>query len=390
MKIAISGCGITGAATAFFLSKAGFQVTIFEQADKCGPIGAGIMLQPSGQGVLQRMGLLDSIADCSEKLFGMTAMRSSGKRLVHLRFDRLREELFAYGVHRGRLFETLFAACQQQGTQVVNSARVVGCEIVGDSQPKVRIKTEHPEVGKDFGEFDFLIAADGSRSVLRERSSIKTKVIDYEYAAFWLTGISEYQPGELFQLVDGTKYLIGLLPIGGGESSYFWGLPAEQNETLRESSFEAWREKAVGLCPQSESILAKESSFDRFTFARYRHVIMRTFSKNRVLYLGDAAHATSPHLGQGVNLGLEDAECFAECLIECRDFEKACQNFERRRKRKIRFYQQLTRMLSPFFQANGSWRGVARDIALPWLPSIPFIGKEMLRTLSGSKKGWFG
>lgn len=390
MKVAISGCGITGAAVAFFLSKAGNEVTIFEQAAKSGPVGAGIMLQPSGQAVLERMGLLESIAECSEKLFGMTAMRCSGKRLVHLRYDWLAEDLFAYGVHRGRLFELLLDACQQVGARVVNSARVVGMSNVGDAGEKIRITTEDPEVGEVAGEFDFLICADGSRSLLRENSSIKTKVIDYDFAALWMTGRSSFQPGELLQMVDGTKHLIGLLPIGKGESSYFWGLPANQLETLRNSDFNTWRDEAIRLCPQSESILANEDGFNRFTFARYRHVIMRSYASEKVLFLGDAAHATSPHLGQGVNLGLEDAECFATCLAESGEFDDACRQFERLRKRKIRYYQQLTRMLSPFFQAHGKLKGVARDLALPWFPSMPFVGKQMLRTLSGNKKGWLG
>ena len=390
MKIAISGCGITGAAAAYFLAQAGHEVTVFEQAESCGPVGAGIMLQPSGQLVLERMGLLDSVAKSSEKLLGMTAMRSCGKRLVKLQYDWLSPNHFAYGVHRGRLFERLFEACQQAGAKVVNAARVVGCTHADGNKDRVRIETESVQIGSSFNEFDFLICADGSRSLLREKSPIKSKVIDYDFAALWITGPSDFQPGELFQLVEGTKYLVGLLPIGQGESSYFWGLPNEEYDSLRATPFDEWREKAIRLCPQSESILNRESSFDRFTFAGYRHVIMKSYVNDRVLFLGDAAHATSPHLGQGVNLGLEDAECFADCLSETGEFHDACRQFHRRRARKIRFYQQLTRILSPFFQSHGRWKGVARNLALPWLPRLPYVRKQMIRTLCGTKNGWLG
>lgn len=390
MKIAISGCGITGAAAAFFLARAGHDVTVFEQAEFCGPVGAGIMLQPSGQRVLERMGLLDAVAERSEKLLGMTAMRSCGKRLVKLQYDWLTPDHFAYGVHRGRLFEQLFDACQQAGARVVNSARVVGYSFPDGIKNRIRIETEDIEIGLPCDEFDFLICADGSRSFLRGKSALKSKVIDYDFAALWITGKSDFQPGELFQLVEGTKYLIGLLPIGQGESSYFWGLPNGQFDALKNSSFDQWREKAIQLCPQSESILNREESFDRFTFAGYRHVIMKSYMHDRVLFLGDAAHATSPHLGQGVNLGLEDAECFADCLSEAGEFHEACKQFHRRRLRKIRFYQQLTRILSPFFQSHGKWKGVARNLALPWLPRLPYVRKQMIRTLCGTKNGWLG
>ncbi len=80
MEIAISGCGVTGTATAFFLAKAGHDVTIFEQAAECKPIGAGIMLQPSGQIVVEKNG------DCSNRwqnvrngLGGMVAQLTTGQ-----------------------------------------------------------------------------------------------------------------------------------------------------------------------------------------------------------------------------------------------------------------------------------------------------------------------
>ncbi len=390
MKIAISGCGITGAAAAFFLSKAGHDVTIFEQARKCGPVGAGIMLQPSGQFVMERMGLLDEIASTSQRLDGMTAMRSCGKRLVQLRYNVLGNDLCAYGVHRGRLFQLLFEACQEVGTKVVNGARVIDYQRLDstNNDSRIRLVTKKDEIGVSHGEFDFLICADGSRSHLREMSPLKSKVLEYDFAALWMTGKSDFQPNELYQLVKGTTNLVGLLPIGMGECSYFWGLPANQYKALRNSDFESWREQAVKLCPESESILNAEDGFERFTFSGYRHVTMKSYVGNRIVFMGDAAHATSPHLGQGVNLGLEDAECFSNCLNEVGDFERASKKYNRLRKRKLRYYQQLTRMLTPFFQSHGRVKGNARNLALPWLPVIPYVRTQMLKTLCGTKKGW--
>ena len=124
------------------------------------------------------------------------------------------------------------------------------------------------------------------------------------------------------------------------------------------------------------------------TFGTYRSVAMRRFFGDKIVFLGDAAHATSPHLGQGANLGLEDAFCFAEFLRTTESYTAACLLFDKSRRRKIRFYRQLTALLSPYFQSNSRIKGSLRNLVLPWLPNLPFVGREMLRTLSGQKGGW--
>ena len=389
MKIAISGCGITGTAVAWFLSQDGHDVTILEQSPVCGLVGAGILLQPSGQKIIEEMNLLEPLLRRSRRLGGMMAMLDSGRTLTRLQYSKLDPELFGMGVHRGRLFELLLNACQSIGVNIVNSARVVGYSTDGISGA-LRIKTADPGVAETAGEFDFLIAADGSRSRLREFSGIKTKVVEYEYAALWTTGKSDFQPDHLYQLVKGTHHLVGLLPIGEGECSYFWGLLSNSFKALQQTGFDKWKSDAIQLCPQSESILGPRRNFDQFTMAGYRHVVMKTFFADRIIFLGDAAHATSPHLGQGVNLGLEDAACFSRSLAETGDFLTACQRFSEQRRRKLRYFQQLTRILTPFFQSRGYIKGVGRDWFLPWLPYVPFVRTQMLRTLCGTKQGWLG
>jgi 2-polyprenyl-6-methoxyphenol hydroxylase-like FAD-dependent oxidoreductase len=106
--------------------------------------------------------------------------------------------------------------------------------------------------------------------------------------------------------------------------------------------------------------------------------------------IGDAAHATSPHLGQGANLALEDAECLAQCLAHTSDINLAFAKFHRIRSRKTRFYRQLTAVLSPFFQSDSTWRSPLRNLVLPMMPSFPVVGRQMLHTLSGQKRGWLG
>jgi len=83
MKIAIAGCGIAGSAAASLLAQQGHEVTLFEQAVQCGPVGAGILIQPVGQWVLQQLGVYDALVAQSARLNAVEAIRDSGKRLIH-------------------------------------------------------------------------------------------------------------------------------------------------------------------------------------------------------------------------------------------------------------------------------------------------------------------
>lgn len=124
MRIAIAGAGITGTTVGFLLAEQGHEVTIFEQAKVCQPVGAGIMLQNSGQQVLDRLGLLADLATASEELTGMTAMHVSGRNLVQLDFSKLGDEYFALGVHRGNLFEVLLNRCISSGVTIRNDQQI--------------------------------------------------------------------------------------------------------------------------------------------------------------------------------------------------------------------------------------------------------------------------
>lgn len=393
MRIAISGCGIAGSAVATLLARQGHDVTLFEQAEVCRPVGAGIMLQPSGQAVLRELGIAREVEVRSAPLLGLDARLANGRRLIELRYDSLRqaklgdglvEAPHAWGVHRGALFEKLFQCCLESGVKICNPAKLVDYERRKDG---VVVKDD---AGRDYDRFDFVIAADGSRSRLREASNLRCKQNVYRFAALWTTGVCEEVQDSLHQVIDGTRRLVGLLPIGDGRCSFFWGIRADGFEALRSTSLKHWRAEVTQLCPQAGAIVDSVTSWDALTFGTYRHIRMKRWFDESILWLGDAAHAMSPHLGQGANLALEDAFVFAKSLEFTGEFRAACDQFRRRRLPKIRYYQQLTRMLSPFFQSDVPLLAFGRNVALPWFPRVAPIRRRMLTTLCGLDSGWLG
>lgn len=383
LPIAVVGAGITGTAVAALLSDRGYAVTLFEQASPCGPVGAGILLQPPGQAVLARMGLLDAIAARSARVGVLNAATAAGRTLTWLPYAELGEGVHGFGVRRGVLFEALLARCRSAGVTVREGARVVGRR---HDAAGVFVELDS---GESAGPFGGVVACDGAGSRLREASGLPFRSRTYAHAAVWFVGPNGAVTDRLYQVVDGPDRLVGLLPTGEGSCGFFWGERADRFGAMRAGGLERWRERVVGLCPQAAETVAAVGSFDEMTFATYRHVTLRRWHDGATLFLGDAAHATSPHLGQGASLGLVDAWAFAEAVKESDSFAGACRLYDRRRRETVAYYSLLTSLLTPFFQSDNPILSFGRDLALPVLPRLPWVRGQMLKTMAGLKRGWF-
>lgn len=379
------GCGIAGTAAALFLARAGHRVTLLERAPSLGPLGAGLLLQPSGQLVLSDLGLLDRVLASSEPIACLRAVHPSGRTLIRLPYDFDPEDeapLGGYGVARGLLFGTLLEACREAGATVEAGISIDRRERMPEG---VFLGTAN---GERFGPFDFVLGADGARSTLRGLLGEGPRAHPYDFAAIWAVGPCSSVRGELYQVVRGTTILVGLLPMGGGRVSFFWGCRRSEVESLRGRGFDAFRAEVLSLCPLAEEVFAEFRSFEQTALGVYFHMALRRWHDGDLLLLGDAAHAMSPHLGQGANLALLDAAAFSRLLAESGDFLTAARRLEAERRPQVRYYSQLSYLLTPFFQSGHRILGWGRDIALPLMTSIPRIRRRMSKTLAGLANGW--
>src|SRR5688572_6558088 len=136
LDIAIVGCGIAGTACALMLAARGHRVSLFEQSPHVGPIGAGVLLQPSGQRVLAEMGLLDELRPRVERIDEVHAVTHRGRDLVRLRYADLAAGLHGVGLHRGDLFSLLHGRLEAAGVRLLLGTRVVGIRSI-DREPRL-------------------------------------------------------------------------------------------------------------------------------------------------------------------------------------------------------------------------------------------------------------
>jgi 2-polyprenyl-6-methoxyphenol hydroxylase-like FAD-dependent oxidoreductase len=383
-RVGVVGFGVAGATTSYLLARDGHAVTLIERASDVGPIGAGVLLQCSGQEVLRRLGQLDHVLAHAAPIDELYARHADGGRtLVRNEYAAYAPDCRAYGVHRGVLFTALRNLVDTQPVDVR-----LGCEVAAREITPGGEVVLVDSAGTRHGPFDCVVCGDGARSHLRAVFGFKASVLKYDHGTLWVTVPGGGVPGKLLQVVRGTRHLFGLLPLGDGLVSVYWGLPNRDFEAARARDLGALKREILAFAPEAAEPLDCVQDFDQFIHTAYQHVHMRRCHDGRVLFIGDAAHAMSPHLGQGINLALVDAWRLAECLRSADTPGAAFATFCARQRAYIRYYATVTWFLSPFFQSDWRVLGWGRDLVLPVLPWVPVVRRQMLLTVTGLKGGF--
>jgi len=389
LDIAVVGYGTAGQAAAILLSRDGHRVEVFEQAEKPGPVGAGFLLQPVGLHVLWEMGLLDqALAHGAriERLYGETANR---RAVMDMRYAGLDSRLFGLGMQRGALFSLLAEAWP--GVDAVHrSHRIVGADAEG--------RRIHDASGREFGPYDLVIAADGAASRLRAIVGRAKLDRPYPWGALWcLLPQGDWDHGsELRQRYIAARKMIGMLPVGTRPGdptprlSFFWSLRTSEFDQWQQTGVAPWLDEVGALWPEARAQMDSIDDCSRMRRASYRDAVLGRWSRGRLVLVGDAAHAMSPQLGQGVNMALMDVLALRDALRAESPVESAIARYERERRAHVRVYQFWSRWLTPLFQSDRDTVARVRDLAFLPLGRLPGGRGQMLRVLSGLQRGWIG
>lgn len=392
MRIGIVGCGMAGPAAACLLARSGHDVVLMERAAELKPVGAGLLIQPTGMWVLQQLGVLTHALKLGHRIDKLDGRTVSGRSVLQLRYADLDPALFGLGMHRGALFSILLEAARSCERVALHT----GCECVRVEQSVAgaRVRDRH---GREHGPFDLLIIADGARSALRQQIDVGRARLPrpYDYGALWFVGESRDGTFDhtLSQVYRGTKHMIGFLPSGRASPdgpqtvSMFWSVRCLDIERLREAGIDAWRRDALSLAPHAAELISQVRSMDDLLFASYSDFVARPTFSGRVVLIGDAAHAMSPQLGQGANLGLMDAAALAEALASDVTVEGALSRYDAARRHHVRFYARASRWLTPWFQSSMNWLAWPRDVLGLPVSRVGFVRRQMALSLVGVKDG---
>jgi len=172
--------------------------------------------------------------------------------------------------------------------------------------------------------------------------------------------------------------------------SFFWSLPVADFDRWQRDGLQTWLDEIAKLWPQAHRRL--EGVVDGACLARasYRDTTVHRWHRDRFVLMGDAAHAMSPQLGQGVNMALMDALALRDALRAHASIDVALAQYQRQRQAHVSVYQFWSRWLTPLFQSELDFVAKMRDVGFLPLGRLPGGRGHMLRVLSGTQHGFFG
>lgn len=384
LHIGIAGCGIGGLSVATMLARDGHRVTVFERFAEPGPVGSGLMLQPTGIAILQTLGLAEQAIALGARIDRLHGI--AGKRTVlDVSYSALNDQAFGVGIHRSALFDLLFSAARDSGVAVVAGREVQSCTL-----ERGKRRFGFADGGSD-GPFDLAIDACGSRSPL-----VAGQARPLAYGALWTEvddrgGAAEART--LSQRYRRASRMAGLLPIGvrTGETrakvALFWSVRDDQIDQLYAHGIEAWRTSWSDLWPEAADYARTVDDLSQLTFARYAHRTLRCPVEPAFFHLGDAWHSTSPQLGQGANTALLDAYALAHSLRRTGDIASALDQAWRSRRLHVLLYQWMSLLLTGVYQSDSRIVPLLRDWLMGPLSHLYPIDRLQAAMVAGTIGG---
>jgi len=330
MEIAIIGAGMGGLTTGIALKKFGHRVTIYEQAEQILPVGAAISLWSNGVKCLNYLGLTEQVAKLGGQMNDLAYIDGlNGEVMTQFSLAPLIEEVGQrpYPVSRAELQNMLMDAFGRQDIQL------------GKKMVSIEDKGQHVEIGFQDGSTAsaaLLIGADGTHSMTRQY--VLGKQVERRYAGYvnWngLVEISEdLAPAQQWTTFVGEGKRASLMPVAEHRFYFFFDVPLSAGLENQRSEYKPLlKQYFSGWCPQVQRLI--DSIDEQKTNRVEIHDIepFTQFYKGRVVILGDAAHSTTPDIGQGGCQAMEDAVYLARALqINTLGLEDALKRYQNKR-----------------------------------------------------------
>jgi 2-polyprenyl-6-methoxyphenol hydroxylase-like FAD-dependent oxidoreductase len=326
MKTAIIGGGIAGLTAAIALKRIGLETEVFEAAPEIKPLGAGLGLAANAIKAFQKIGIAAGVIAAGHGLSAFTICDEKGRTITRADSRAISQKygLDNFAIHRGRLHEVLLRhldpATLHTGKRVVDYTETAGGITLQFKDGSTCTAGQ-------------VIVADGIHSPLR-RKLLPRSAPRYAGYTCWRAVIDFAGAEKLQEATEtwGPKGRFGIVPLPEGKVYWFACLNAPANSPEMRAFRVQDLLRVFGGYHDLIPALLKKTKDEQLLWNDICDLEpVRQYAFGRLVLIGDAAHATTPNMGQGACQAIEDAVVLAEELQKAGDFTKAAQCFEARR-----------------------------------------------------------
>jgi len=332
-RILIAGGGIAGLTLGAALSRVGLDAELVERDTEWRTVGAGIAVQPNGVRVLRQLGLGPALEKAGASIHRWLFRDQDGAVLCDIELSAVWGDVGDFiGIDRARLQEMLRSKADV-------SCRL-GTWVTSVSQTEHGVSVEFSNGTR--GEYGLVVGADGIRSTVRQAVLGTTSPV-YGGQMAWRS-LAPIRPtgveGVEFWLGDGCFF--GLCPVGDGRTYGFGNVTQPQIHDPLPGRLERLRQRFEAFGGAIREYLASLESDEQIHCGPIEWLEMERWHVGRVVLIGDAAHASSPMMGQGGCMAMEDASVLADMLSAGRG-DGVLDSFVARRRPRVSWVQQASR-----------------------------------------------
>jgi FAD-dependent urate hydroxylase len=364
----IIGSGIAGPAAAMALQKAGIESVIYEaHATSADGIGAFLTLATNGVDALRT---LDADRPAIAAGFPTTATvlwSGTGKRLGAAEVSMTLEDgTTGYTLKRADLYKAMNDQAARRGIRIEHGKRLVTAEsVAGGVLARFADGTEATG--------DILIGCDGVHSAVRRMIDPHAPAPTYAgliNLGGYVRGVRVGADPGTYHMIFGKRAFFGYAVAPDSEVWWFANVP-QPNEPARGSlvaiGTDEWRRRLIELFADDAgpaTRLIQATSHDLTASPIHTLPHLPHWHTDRMIVIGDAAHAPSPSSGQGASLSIEDAVQLGKCLRDSSAADRAFVAFEQARRARVERIIKAAARINNNKAATGAAR-VFRDMMLP-------------------------
>lgn len=375
-SFAIVGGGIGGLTLAIAMQRKGFKVTVYEGAPLIKPLGAGLALAANAVKGFTEIGISEEVLRAGKIIKTFAIKDQEGNVLSETDSERISARhgvIDNFTIHRADLHQALMSQLKEGTVQLGKT-----CVDFYQNPTGVTLYFSDGSIAMA----DYAIASDGIHSLFRKRL-IPGSEPRYAGYTCWRAVIDNVPPDFDFNETSetwGPGCRFGIVPLSGRRVYWFACINAEANDTgMRSFNIPELMSYFGDFHPVVPELLRLTRN-DQLIWGDIMDLKpLDRFAFDNIVLMGDAAHATTPNMGQGACMAIEDAVVLANCIENYMTPREAFKRFEEKRIERTTRIVNTSRTMGRLAQLEHPWLVELRNALMRLTP--PQVMEKQMKFL---------